>query len=107
MQQGYSSIITLLVLAILIIVFLLAILTYIFSLKNDYTFLGIFNEFIFSVIKYKPSTSPNYLYELINFLLFLTGIIVTAGLIGAITTGLSEKLNQLRNSSSMIFEKIM
>ena len=105
LSKGTSSIITLLVLAILIIVFLLAILTYIFSLKNDYTFLGIFNEFIFSVIKYKPSTSPNYLYELINFLLFLTGIIVTAGLIGAITTGLSEKLNQLRNSSSMIFEK--
>ncbi len=104
LSKGTSSIITLLVVAILIIVFLLTTLTYIFSLKYNYTFLGIFNEFIFSVIKYKPSDSPYYLYELINFLIFLTGLIVTAGLIGAITTGLSEKLNQLRNSSSIIFE---
>ena len=50
LSKGTSSIITLLVLAILIIVFLLAILTYIFSLKHDYTFLGIFNEFVLTVM---------------------------------------------------------
>ena len=105
LSKGTYGVILLIILFIIFVVFTLTILTYSFSLKTDFSFFNIFHEFLFAVIKYEPSSTQNFLYELINVFLFLTGLVVTAGLIGAITTGLSEKLNEIRNSSSTILEK--
>ncbi len=38
-------------------------------------------------------------------MIFLTGLFVSATLIGAITTGLSDKLDSIRQSKSLIIEE--
>ena len=105
LSKGTFNIIFFLVLIILTIVGLLSLVVWSLGLNDQALYSNIFSKFIITVIKYYPTSSPYFIYEIINFILFLTGMFITAGLIGAITTGLSDKLNQLRNSSSIILEK--
>ena len=105
LSKGTFNIIFFLVLIILSIVGMLSLIVWSLGLNDQTIYFDTFSNFIFKVIRYYPSDNPYFMYEIINFFLFLTGMFITAGLIGAITTGLSDKLSQLRNSSSIILEK--
>ena len=104
-SRGTFNIIVMIIFTIMIFAGLFSIIVFLLGLNDNSIFLNIFSNFIFTSLKYKSSQSQYLIFEVINFLMFIVGLLLTAALIGAITTGISDKLKQLRNSSSFILEK--
>ena len=104
-SRGTFNIIVMIIFTIMIFAGLFSIIVFLLGLNDNSIFSQIFSNFIFTSLKYKSSQSQYFIFEVINFLMFIVGLLLTAALIGAITTGISDKLKQLRNSSSFILEK--
>jgi archaellum component FlaG (FlaF/FlaG flagellin family) len=104
-SKGTFNIIVIIIITIMIFAGLFSIIVFLLGLNDNSIFSQIFSNFIFTSLKYKSSQSQYLIFEVINFLMFIVGLLLTAALIGAITTGISDKLKQLRNSSSFILEK--
>ena len=104
-SRGTFNIIVMIIFTIMIFAGFFSLIVFLLGLNDNSIFSQIFSNFIFTSLKYKSSQSQYFIFEVINFLMFIVGLLLTAALIGAITTGISDKLKQLRNSSSFILEK--
>ena len=92
----------------LALTFIVAIASIILIISNTSQGLSFFENLILlagKTLEYEQSDTNSFTYEFINFVIFLTGLFVSATLIGAITTGLSDKLDSIRQSKSLIIEE--
>lgn len=64
----------------------------------------IFLESVLVFFQYQPNNNGYYIYSFATFILFVTSVLLSGALIGAITNGLSDKLAELRHGHSSIIE---
>ncbi len=92
----------------LALTFIVTIASIILIISNASQGLSFFENLILlagKTLEYEQTDANSLTYEFINFVIFLTGLFVSATLIGAITTGLSDKLDSIRQSKSLIIEE--
>ncbi len=56
------------------------------------------------LIDYPDASNEALIFNLVMFVLFITGLLVSGALIGALTTGLSDKLAEIRGGYSKVIE---
>ena len=104
LDKGTFFIILWLTLALVVIVTVASVIVLVSDTSDKLSFMENFVIFSGKTLEYEQSDSSSIIYEIINFVIFLTGLFVSATLIGAITTGLSDKLESIRQTKSLIIE---
>ncbi len=104
-SAGTARMIRALAFVSLLMIFLLALCAILFS-KNDF-FGYLWDSFTYMINASIPSVEDggnDYVYILLMSIAGLIGLLLTSVLIGILTTGVEEKLNQLRQGTSLVLE---
>jgi len=102
-SRGTGSIIFWLAIILSVVVMAMVVLVWFSGVSPEKSMSDQTWKFFEIVLKYSPS-KDHLLYNLASFVLFLTSIFVSGALIGALTTGLTEKLAKIREGHSKIIE---
>jgi ion channel POLLUX/CASTOR len=101
--RGTSSIILWLIIFLSLIVMTMVLVVWLSGVSPDQTFLGLTWSFFNAALDSTPA-DHHLIYNISTFILFLTSLLVSGALIGALTNGLSDKLALLRDGHSNILE---
>ena len=103
LSKGTTHIILWLFIILLLIVLAMASLVWLTGVSPEESLIDQINIFTKIVTKYRPSNEA-LIFNLATFILFITSLFVSGALIGALTTGLSNKLAKLREGHSQVIE---
>ena len=102
--RGFLMISYLLLLALILIVFFISFVD-IFLIKEDSKgFLATFIEYFFLAIKGNSISNSSMTHVIINIILMLTGLFISAIVIGFVTNNIRERIDSIRRGSSKIIE---
>jgi Trk K+ transport system NAD-binding subunit len=102
--RGFLMISYLLLLALILIVFFISFVD-IFLIKDDSKgFLATFIEYFFLAIKGNSISNSSMTHVIINIILMLTGLFISAIVIGFVTNNIRERIDSIRRGSSKIIE---
>ena len=104
MAKGTMSIIVLLTLAVLSVIVFVSILAILFKLR-DSIFPAFWDSLANTINTEMPSSEDGGIgYIVLNTLTALAGLLFTSILIGVVSSGIEEKLNDLRKGNSLVLE---
>ncbi|MBR4462491.1 MAG: hypothetical protein IKS51_07940 [Erysipelotrichaceae bacterium] len=105
MSKGTVSIIRLMSLAVLSVVVFVSVLIVLFKLRDGF-FSAFWDSLATIVNAWMPSSEDGQVgFILLNTLTAIIGLFFTSILIGVISSGIEEKLENLRNGNSIVLEK--
>ena len=109
MANGTYSMIKMLTIVTLSIVMLLAIMMALLDIGDDDGFFSLFWDLLATAINaWMPYSEDGQVsYVLLSSLVAIMGLFLTSTLIGIISSFIEEKLENLRNGTATIFEKII
>ena len=105
MSKGTTSIIKLLSLVVLSVVIMISVIIVVFKFREG--FFATFWDSLATIINaWMPSSEDGELgYLILNTLAAIVGLLLTSILIGVVSSGIEERLENLRNGSSTVIEK--
>ncbi|MBO4920108.1 MAG: hypothetical protein J5365_08145 [Erysipelotrichaceae bacterium] len=104
MAKGTMSIIVLLTLAVLSVIVFVSVLAILFKLR-DSIFPAFWDSLANTINTEMPSSEDGGIgYIVLNTLTALAGLLFTSILIGVVSSGIEEKLNDLRKGNSLVLE---
>ena len=104
LSKGTGSIILWLFIVLMLIILSMASLVWVAGVSPEESLIDQIGVFAKIVMKFKVPTSDALIFNLAAFILFITGLFVSGAFIGALTTGLSNKLAKLREGNSPVIE---
>ena len=104
LSKGTGSIILWLFIVLMLIILSMASLVWVAGVSPEESLIDQIGVFAKIVMKFKVPTSDALIFNLAAFILFITGLFVSGAFIGALTTGLSDKLAKLREGNSPAIE---
>ncbi|MGY8927561.1 MAG: CASTOR/POLLUX-related putative ion channel, partial [Flavobacteriales bacterium] len=106
-SRGTGSIILWITIFLLLVIFSLSVLVWVSGHSPEESISDqawVFLESVLVSLKYRPNNNGYYIYSIASFILFVTSVLLSGALIGAITNGLRDKLAELRQGHSNIIE---
>ena len=104
LSKGTSSIILWLLIILIFIVLSMASLVWVAGVSPEESLIDQIGVFAKIVMKFKLPTSEALIFNLSTIILFITGLFVSGAFIGALTTGLGDKLAKLKEGNSRVIE---
>ena len=104
LSKGTAHIIFWLFIILVLIVLAMASLVWITGVSPEESLIDQIGIFAKTVAKYNYPSNEALIFNLATFILFITGLFVSGALIGALTTGLSNKLAEIRSGHSHVIE---
>ena len=104
LSKGTAHIIFWLFIILVLIVLAMASLVWFTGVSSEESLIDQIGIFAKTVAKYSHPSNEALIFNLATFILFITGLFVSGALIGALTTGLSNKLAEIRSGHSQVIE---